>query len=43
MTTQQGTPIPDDQNTLTIGERGPQLLEDFVMRKAATGEAHRWR
>lgn len=31
MTTQQGIPIADDQNTLTIGERGPQLLEDFVM------------
>ncbi len=26
-------PISDDQNTLTAGERGPQLLEDFVMRE----------
>ena len=33
MTTQQGVPISDDQNTLTAGERGPQLLEDFVMRE----------
>jgi catalase len=33
MTTQQGVPISDDQNTLTGGERGPQLLEDFVMRE----------
>jgi len=33
LTTAQGIPISDDQNTLTIGERGPQLLEDFVMRE----------
>ncbi|PRP90893.1 Catalase C [Enhygromyxa salina] len=33
MTTQVGTPIADDQNTLTAGPRGPQLLEDFVMRE----------
>ncbi len=33
MTTQQGVPVADDQNTLTAGERGPQLLEDFVMRE----------
>jgi len=33
MTTQQGMPISDDQNTLTVGDRGPQLLEDFVMRE----------
>ena len=33
LTTQQGTPIADDQNTLTAGPRGPQLLEDFVMRE----------
>jgi len=33
MTTQQGVPIPDDQNTLTVGDRGPQLLEDFAMRE----------
>ena len=26
-------PVVDDQNTLTIGERGPQLLDDFVMRE----------
>jgi catalase len=30
MTTRAGVPIADDQNTLTAGERGPQLLEDFV-------------
>lgn len=33
LTTQQGVPISDDQNTLTAGPRGPQLLEDFVMRE----------
>ena len=33
LTTQQGVPVSDDQNTLTAGERGPQLLEDFVMRE----------
>lgn len=32
MTTAQGTPISDDQKALPSGERGPQLLEDFVMR-----------
>ena len=29
LTTQQGVPVADDQNTLRIGERGPALLEDF--------------
>jgi catalase len=33
LTTQLGVPIADDQNTLTAGARGPQLLEDFVMRE----------
>ena len=33
LTTAQGVPIGDDQNTLTAGERGPQLLEDFAMRE----------
>ncbi len=32
MTTSQGTPISDDQNSLKVGPRGPVLLEDFVMR-----------
>ncbi|WP_348674268.1 catalase, partial [uncultured Abyssibacter sp.] len=32
LTTQQGVPVADDQNTLQIGEHGPKLLEDFVMR-----------
>src|SRR4051812_11245034 len=33
LTTQTGTPIADDQNTLTAGERGPSLLEDFAFRE----------
>ena len=33
MTTDQGVPIGDDQNSLKAGERGPTLLEDFVLRE----------
>ncbi|RVV99950.1 catalase [Mesobaculum littorinae] len=33
MTTSQGIPIADDQNSLKAGERGPTLLEDFHMRE----------
>ena len=33
MTTQQGIPVADDQNTLRVGERGPALLEDFHLRE----------
>lgn len=33
MTTAQGGPITDDQNTLKIGERGPTLVEDFHFRE----------
>ncbi len=33
LTTQQGTPISDDQNSLKVGPRGPVLLEDFVTRE----------
>lgn len=33
LTTQQGTPIADDQNTLRITSRGPSLLEDFHFRE----------
>lgn len=29
MTTNQGHPIKDDDNSLTVGERGPTLLQDF--------------
>jgi catalase len=33
LTTQQGIPVSDDQNTLRLGERGPSLLEDFHFRE----------
>ena len=33
MTTDQGAPISDGQNSLKAGERGPTLLEDFVLRE----------
>lgn len=32
LTTQQGAPIADDQNSLRAGARGPTLLEDHVFR-----------
>ncbi|NTS33703.1 catalase [Phyllobacterium sp. BT25] len=33
LTTAQGGPILDDQNSLKIGDRGPTLLEDFHFRE----------
>src|SRR5579862_8748413 len=33
LTTQQGTPVADDQNSLKVGTRGPTLLEDFHFRE----------
>jgi catalase len=33
LTTQQGTPVSDDQNTLRQGDRGPALIEDFHFRE----------
>ena len=33
MTTQQGVPIADGQNSLRAGTRGPTLLEDFILRE----------
>jgi catalase len=33
LTTQQGTPIADDQNSLRVGPRGPTALEDFHFRE----------
>jgi catalase len=33
LTTQQGTPVADDQNSLRAGVRGPALLEDFHFRE----------
>ena len=33
LTTDQGIPVSDDQNTLRAGPRGPALLEDFHFRE----------
>jgi catalase len=33
LTTQQGIPVADDQNSLKIGARGPTALEDFHLRE----------
>jgi catalase len=33
LTTQQGAPVSDDQNSLKAGARGPTLLEDFHFRE----------
>ncbi len=33
LTTKQGVPVADDQNTLTVGERGPAAMEDFHFRE----------
>ena len=40
MTTNQGVPISDDQNTLKANRRGPALLEDFVFRDKITHFDH---
>lgn len=33
LTTNHGMPVSDNQNSLRSGERGPTLLEDFVLRE----------
>ncbi|MFV3075436.1 catalase [Niveispirillum fermenti] len=33
LTTNQGIPVADNQNSLKAGERGPTLLEDFILRE----------
>ncbi|WP_263143723.1 catalase HPII [Pseudomonas sp. RIT-PI-AD] len=38
--TNQGVKISDNQNTLKVGERGPSLLEDFIMREKITHFDH---
>ncbi|MFV0264815.1 MAG: catalase HPII [Kluyvera sp.] len=40
LTTNQGTKISDDQNSLKVGARGPTLLEDFIMREKMTHFDH---
>lgn len=40
LTTNQGTPIADDQNSLRPSSRGPGLLEDFILREKITHFDH---
>ncbi len=40
LTTNQGTPIADNQNSLRAGARGPTLLEDFIFREKITHFDH---
>lgn len=40
LTTNQGVRINDNQHTLTAGERGPTLLEDFIFREKMTHFDH---
>lgn len=40
MTTNHGVKISDDQNSLKAGDRGPTLLEDFIMREKITHFDH---
>ncbi|MDZ3823879.1 MAG: catalase [Pseudoxanthomonas sp.] len=40
LTTNQGVPLSDNQNSLRAGERGPSLLEDFILREKITHFDH---
>ncbi len=40
LTTNQGVPISDNQNSLKAGLRGPTLLEDFILREKITHFDH---
>ena len=40
LTTNQGTPIADNQNSLRANPRGPTLLEDFILREKITHFDH---
>jgi catalase len=40
LTTNQGIPVSDNQNSLKSGARGPSLLEDFVLREKITHFDH---
>jgi catalase len=40
LTTNQGLPIADNQNSLRAGNRGPTLLEDFILREKITHFDH---
>ncbi|MFN8559831.1 MAG: catalase, partial [Dehalococcoidia bacterium] len=40
LTSDQGTPVSDDQNSLRAGLRGPTLMEDFLLREKLTHFDH---
>jgi catalase len=40
LTSNQGVPVNDDHNSLKVGERGPTLLEDFLLREKITHFDH---
>lgn len=40
LTTNQGVPIADNQNSLKIGLRGPTAMEDFILREKLTHFDH---
>src|SRR4030095_14047695 len=40
LTTNQGVPIADNQNSLKAGYRGPALLQDFILREKITHFDH---
>jgi catalase len=40
LTTNQGVPIGDNQNSLKAGPRGPVLLQDFILREKITHFDH---
>ena len=40
LTTNQGLPLSDNQNSLKAGGRGPALLEDFILREKITHFDH---
>jgi catalase len=40
LTTNQGLPLSDNQNSLKAGQRGPTMLEDFILREKITHFDH---
>src|SRR5688572_20895346 len=40
LTSNQGVPVNDDHNSLKVGDRGPTLLEDFLLREKITHFDH---
>jgi catalase len=40
LTTNQGVPVADNQNSLKAGVRGPTLMEDFILREKITHFDH---